>query len=351
MALFTAKEIQLIKEQAAQAEEEKSLSPGVADILYRHRLFKLFVPDKLGGRMTPLPNALQLFEECAYIEGNVGWLVTIGSGGNYFAGYYDKTTAARLFSPASAVLAGSGYPGMAKKAKGGYFVSGEWKFCSGAGYATFYTATAIIQNKKGKEEKLAFTFMPEQVKVIKDWNAFGLKATESHSIRVKNAFVPDALVFDLTKLVSFKKEKIYSFPFLQFAQLSFAAVVAGLCRAFMDEAAKLAKSPHYKANKMRFAYLKNLIAEEKENFAGQTGAFYEVAQRSWDDHCKNILTPELLNDVSLACQKVSAEASRIAGSLFPNLGMAVAMENTAINKIYRDLLTANQHILLKPFLA
>lgn len=351
MPLFTPKEIQLIKEKAVAAEHQKALSPQVLDILYRHRLFKLFIPEKLGGRMTPLPEALKIFEECGYIDGNIGWAATIGSGGGYFAGYYDKKIAHQLFSPQNAVLAGSGYPGTAKKAKGGYIVNGRWKYCSGAGYATFFTANAVIQDKKEKGKTLAFTFTPQQVKTIEDWNAFGLKATESNSIEVINAFVPFELTFDLATQLSFKKEKIYSFPFLQFAQLSFAAVVAGLCRAFVDEVCALVKNPHYKANKERHVFLKNLTAEEKENFNHQLDSFYETARHAWDEHSKGTLKEELLNEVSLACHKVSAEAGRIAGSLFPYLGMAVVMENSLINKIYRDLLTANQHVLLKPFLA
>lgn len=342
-APFIQKELDLIFYSRQAFEQSKALPVEVLNALHKHKLFKLFVPGSLGGGQKPFPEALEIIEDCSLLDGNIGWLVNIGSGGSYFAGYYGKEAAQQLFSPQNAVLAGSGYPGTAHKADGGYTVTGSWNYCSGAGYATFFTASALIDGKM-----LAFTFMPDQVEIIPTWNAFGLKATESHSIRVDNAFVPDERVFDLSKPpVSFTEYTLYSFPFLQFAQLSFAAVVLGLYRAFVNESAYCQRT--YNSNAERSNYIEGLLNEEMIVLEKIKTGFHNVAANAWNAHTSGTLTASLLEAVTATCQNVSQTASGVSSRILPYMGMAAVMEDSRLNYIYRNLLTANQHVLLKPF--
>lgn len=344
MSLFTTQEKELLQKELAK--EPKSLSPEILSVLHRHKIFKLFIAKELGGSMLPLSDALKVFDECAYIDGNIGWAAGIGSGGNYFAGYYSEAVAKRLFSAENAVLAGSGYPGMAKKTEGGYLVSGSWKYCSGAGYATFYTANALIE---GENRMIAFSFMPEQVKIVEDWNATGLKATESNTMVVENAFVPHELTFDLSKPVSYLNEPVYSFPFLQFAQLSFAAVVLGIYRAYVDEARGLQNQNPHATNNERNTHLEKSISDEENRVKEISLRFYQTAQTAWENHLNETEDKEALEAVSAITDETSSVAGGVSTRLLPFLGMAAVMETSRLNKIYRDLITANQHVLLKPF--
>ena len=345
MSIFSQQEIALIQSTAAQAEKDRKLSPQVIDVLYSNKILKLFITKELGGREEPLPQALKVFEDCAFVDGTIGWLAAIGSGGNYFAGYYSKEVASQLFSAPNAVLAGSGYPGTATPTEGGYIINGSWKYCSGAGFATFYTATAADDSGVIK----AFTFMPQQVAVVQDWDAFGLKATESHTITVNNAFVPHHLVFDLAKPpISFSHYPACSFDFLLFARFSFAAVVLGLSKAFL-QAAKQQRG-YYSGDAARAHFITQAIETEETTLATLEQQFYQAAQQTWDTHCQNkVVPPADIYKAADSALALSQNASRLAGNLFPHLGMAVAMESNTLNRIYRNLLTANQHILLRKY--
>lgn len=343
LAPFTLEETQFIFNCQHAFEQSKALPAEVLKVLHKHGLFKLFVPSNLGGGQKPLPEALEIIEDCSLLDGNVGWLVNIGSGGGYFAGYYGKQAAQQLFFPQNAVLAGSGYPGKAHKVDGGYTVTGSWNYCSGAGYAAFFTASALADGKM-----LAFTFMPDQVEIIPTWNAFGLKATESHSIRVNDAFVPDELVFDLSKPpVSFSEYKAYSFPFLQFAQLSFAAVVLGLYRAFMTECAYCQRT--YNSNAERSNYVEGLLNDEFITLERTKTEFHAAAETAWNAHVSGSLTTSQLQAVTDTCLTLSSAASGVASRILSYMGMAAVMEDSRLNYIFRNLVTANQHVLLKPF--
>lgn len=345
MIAFPPQEIEQIKQTAVEAEKNKRLPRPVLELLYKHKLLKLFVTKELGGAQATLPEALTIVEECAHIDGNIGWLAAIGSGGNYFAGYYEKETAKKLFSAENAVLAGSGHSGNAKKANGGYIVNGTWKYCSGAETATFFTATAADENGNIN----AFTFMPEQVNIVKDWDSFGLKATESHTIIVKDAFVPDEMVFDLSKPpISYNEYKLYSFPFMLFAQYSFGAVVLGLYRAFVEEAERHAEQ--HADNSERSKTIKQQLNKARISVEKHAAAFHKSANATWEAHLGGEgISEALMIEATETVLAISAWVPQITSNIFSHLGMSALMEQHPINRIYRNLLTANQHILLRKY--
>src|SRR5690625_7105604 len=51
-------------------------------IIARNRHFQMFVPKERGGMEMDLPTASAIVEEYSYIDGNLGWIVQIGAGGD-----------------------------------------------------------------------------------------------------------------------------------------------------------------------------------------------------------------------------------------------------------------------------
>jgi alkylation response protein AidB-like acyl-CoA dehydrogenase len=349
MKFFEKEIVNKIRSQSQQAEEARAIPSEWLKYIYQKKYFKLFVPKKDDGLMMPLPQALRLFDEAGCVDGNLGWAITIGSGGGYFYAYMPNETASKVFKGNKSVIAGSGAPtGIAKKVKGGYKVTGNWKYCSGAPYATSFTANVIIE---GKEIK-AFTFEPKQVKIHKDWNAFGMKATESHSYSVKDVFVPASMTFDLSITKLFYEHPFYHFPFLQFAELSFAALSLGLCRHFFEEANNILKENKkmwYKT-KGRYEFVKQLISEKEALFNTASEKFYKLADASWKEMMKN---KKLSAKTQIRVSNMSKRSSRVVldcvDVVIQYLGMNAMMDDSAINRIWRDTHTACQHVLLVPF--
>jgi len=343
---------------SAEMERTRRLDPGLLEAVHELGWFKLFVPEELGGRMLALPEALEVFEEAGRLDGNLGWLVTIGSGGGMFAAYMEPEVARELFSPRAAVVAGSGAPsGVARKTEGGYTVTGSWKYCSGSSYATLFTANCRIAYGEAEADEEApirsFVFLPEQVEIVPDWNAFGLRATESHTMKVDRIFVPEERTFDLAEQKGFRDYAIYRYPFLPFAETSFAAMSLGLARHFLDEASGLAeanKAGWEAAKAHRYPFVRQRIDRMETEWAQARDTFYRAVCESWDqvEH-GGTLTEEAQRLVGRISKQAARTAVRCAGELFPYLGMYAVMEDTAINRIWRDLHTVAHHVLLVSF--
>lgn len=340
-----------VRENANNKDTAGALTPQILAYIYEAKLFKLFMPKDLGGLMLPLPEALRVFERAAWIDGSFGWLVTIGSGGGFFSATLPVEESRLLFGNVKAVVAGSGHPnGIARSVEGGYEVSGQWKFCSGATYASLFTANCSIEGEPGTEPEIrSFAFLPEQVRVIKDWNSFGLKATESHSISVEQAFVPAGRTFSIMSPPHYN-DPIFRYPFLPFAQTSFAAVCLGICRHFLEEARSFAaqrQAEWTQTRPLRIVALLHILADHEALFEAAASRFYETVEKTWADFVgSGQLSEQDEREVGRCSQEVASVSLACAHAIFPQLGMAALMEDSLVNRIWRDLHTVTQHSVL-----
>ncbi|THF78057.1 acyl-CoA dehydrogenase family protein [Cohnella fermenti] len=352
MRLYDGEEAARIRERSAAMEAAGEIDGALLDLAYEERLFKLFVPSELNGRMTPLPEAARLFERASWIDGAFGWLVTIGSGGGFFAGTLPEEEARRLFSGREAVLAGSGMPtGRAVSVPGGYAVNGRWSFCSGSTFASFFTANVMIEREGEAAEMRSFAFLPEQVEIVRDWNPLGLRATASHTIEVKDAFVPAEMTFDIVSEPRLD-DAIYRYPFLPFAQVSFAASSLGVYRHYLDECRLFAeqKSEAWREKSpQRLQALIGELEEQEGRLARASDDFYRTIDRTWQTFERERTLPdEDWEAVSRASREAASVARSGSEAIFPLLGMTALRYDHPLSRTWRDLHTVTQHSALLP---
>lgn len=356
MNLLSEQTIEQLRQHAHENEEQGIINQQMLDVIYEKGLFKLFVPEIYGGKELSFPEALRTFEEASRINGSFGWLVTIGSGGGYFVSCFPDTVAKELFSSQQAVVAGSGQAtGKARMVDGGYRVSGSWKYCSGSPFATMFTANAMIEEDEAESEPQmrSFVFMPEQVKIIKDWHAFGLKATASHTIQVEDVFVPERRTF-LVMNNEFHSHPIYRYSFVPFAVGSFTAVCLGISRYFIEAAYTMTarKSGEWnESNDKRREKVWQEIQTGEQTIQSCINEFYEVIEHSWNRHLasESSISDEDWNQVSSHCQQTARTVLTVVQRIFAYLGIDAVMEHHPVNQAYRDLQTVCHHTLLVDF--
>ncbi|NGP44798.1 acyl-CoA dehydrogenase [Bacillaceae bacterium SIJ1] len=347
---FTNKDISWIRSNMADSEQTKTVNDAVLSFMQERKLFKLIVPETLGGAMRSLPEAIRTFQIASSINGSFGWLVTIGSGGGMFAPNFTEEAAKTYYTPKEAVIAGSGFPaGTAQKVDDGYIVNGEWLYCSGAQYASIFTATCKVEPSQAQPTFLSFIFEREQVDVIEDWNAIGLKATSSHTIRVKDQFVPEERTFSIFKKQFDVGDKIYDFPFLMFSEASFTSIVLGIGKHFFQEVDNILQEKTSSWNTERLAFVEDLKKRESQQFFEAESLFYQQLNDAWNKHTRGEpLSAKEQQSFSLCSKKVVTTILASANTFFRVIGMQAVKEDTTINQIWRDLHTAAQHAFLTP---
>lgn len=341
-----------IKDRGLEIEELGKLPEDILELIYEHQLFKLFTAKELGGKDLDLLEGIKVFQQMSALDGNFGWLVTIGTGGNVFIPTLNKEVVEKMFSPRNAVIAGSGYPtGVAEKIDGGYRVTGQWKYCSGSNYATTFTMNCVVEDEGNRtDEIISCSVYRDQVEILNDWRAMGLKATASHTIRVQNVWVPQEETFQLGIIKNNFGSTVHSFPFGAFAEASFLSVCLGITENFLEESSILVKQrKHDPSRTERMGATQFLLMQQQKNFRQLEERYYLLLNEYWQKHKEgHKLTEEQLQQFSRISKDSTAACVDIANSLIRRLGMDAITETSSINRIWRNLYTAAQHSFLTP---
>lgn len=344
--MFTDYEIVKIKTLSDQMEESKTILPDILEIIYNRQLFKIFTPKTLGGLEKSLVDGLKIFQQVGATDGNVGWAVTIGSGGNMFIPLFNQQVCESNFIQKESVIAGSGKFGVAKQVNNGYRISGEWKYCSGSDYATIFTMNCKVL---GSNQIVTCSVPREKVEIIPDWNAIGLKATSSHSIKVDNVFVGNEETFIFNHFQNEYVLPVHSFPFIPFSESSFFSLCLGITENFMREANDSLSRKKEVLPTERFQLVKGQLIEKQEQLQQIEQQFYTLITSLWDKHVAGEkLLADDLEKLTLFCKEQSGELLFSAHSIIRYFGMEGVLEKTPLNRAWRNLCTASQHAFLTP---
>lgn len=343
--------VTVIRDAAHAAELKGRLLPEQLEIIISHNWYQVFVPESLGGLNTKFICGVRLLEAFAWADGSFGWTVTLCSGANWFVGFFDEHIKQRFFKGNKTCLAGSGAPGGKAVATGkGYTVNGEWKYITGAPFATAFTANCIMESGEAAEisQIKPFIFTPEEVQIKEDWYGVGMKATASYTMVIKDLYVEKERMFELEDAQPNIDELLYKLPFLQFAEITLAANFSGmgfrfieLTKALLDEKIKQRGYNVEQASEMLEA-----LGRVTTKFDQLRDDFFDIVNEAWHYATENNVWEEgHLKQISSASYALAKESVKAADLLYPYCGMTAADTRSEINRVWRDLHTASQHAL------
>jgi len=347
--------IETIRSVIPEAEQAGSLHQRQLAVIYEQRWFNLFVPKTYNGLQLSLPEGLRLEESLAWIDGSVGWTVTLCGGANWFIGFLQPELSMMIFSNGSVCLAGSGRPsGKASIVDGGYEITGRWKYATGSAHATAFTANCVIENNgivqydvNGKPIIRSFVFLRDEVTLYDDWDNIGMLATSSNSFEVQRVRVPENRTFIIAAEAAKLDLPIYQYPFLQFAEATLAVNISGMSMRFLELCEKLfiERDKYYKTEGSHTALTCLETAIKKLAMARKS--FYYAIQNSWNE-CERYrrVNADLLQQVSIKSRELATIARRLTDELYPYCGLTAARKSSDINRVWRNLHTASQHSVL-----
>jgi alkylation response protein AidB-like acyl-CoA dehydrogenase len=350
----------MFRDSAAEGDRLARLPKHVVCALVQHGLFRLWIPKRCGGFELDLPEALQIYEAAARLDGSIGWAVMIGSGGGLFAAYLDAPTANSIYARPEAVVAGSGAPdGRAFRERGGYRVSGCWHYASGAHYATTFTANCLVMDggtlvfgPDGKPLIRAMAFEAAQVAILPVWDPTGLRGTGSDDFEVRDAFVPENRSFSVFADAPRETGPLYRLPFGVLTELPVTAVAVGIARHALDLFASLA---HVKKLHGTGALLmSDPVVQVTYGAAHATwqlakSALDSLAHNAWDAvRANRPLQPHDLAEITSGCVLCVAKLRAAIGELLALTGMTAIQPESELARAWRDFQALAAHGSISP---
>ena len=315
--------------------------------------------EDLGGAQLSPTQTLQVIEAITYYSGSAGWVAMVRVvSGTVAAGYLSESAIARLFRSGTINLfSGQGAPsGTLKKVSGGYLLNGRWSYASGIYHANFMHCAALLTDGQGRPAKdetgnviALISHVPARdFEFLGNWDVLGLKATGSIDIGAKDVFVPDDMVFAIGAEPQRLKD-LLSLGIVGVAAIGHSGWAMGASRRMLDEIATYARSKTGRANllgesdKFWFDYGR---AEAKWRAA--RAFFVDVLgglEASIDDG--RSASTRHLSLIHLAKSEVH-EAGVDACQFAYRAAGGVALRAGVMQRIYRDMLTAANHITINP---
>ncbi len=194
----------VIAAAAAEGERERRVSPAVFGDLQDAGLFRALQPKRWGGYELP-PTALY-DAEMAVAEGDMStaWVVGVLGIIPWAIALFDDRAAADVWGEDDGTLVCCALrrQGTAVPVEGGFRLTGRWKYGSGSMHAGW----ALLGGDCGPSpDGDRLLLVPkDDFEIVDTWTVSGLRATGSHDIVVKDAFVPQHRTHRMVELFDCK---------------------------------------------------------------------------------------------------------------------------------------------------
>jgi alkylation response protein AidB-like acyl-CoA dehydrogenase len=350
----------LVRQSAAEAERLARLPKAMARALLRYGLFRLWVPRKCAGFELELPEALEIFEATARLDGSIGWAVMVGSCGGLLASQVDPVIASSVFArPETVVASGMAPEGRAVRVPGGYRVTGCWHYATGAPYATTFLANCIVMDggtlafgENGRPLMRAVLLEASQVSIVPAWDATGLRGTGSDDFEVRDVMVPEPRTLSLANTTLRESSALYRLPLGTVTELSITAVALGIMQHALDEFAVLTRQSKIVGDRAALADdpgVRVRYAEARATWGLIKAGMDALARRVWRDALANRTPSSIeLSEVTASCTLSVAKLRGALCELMVLAGMHAVQPDCELARAWRDLQTLTAHAAVSP---
>jgi indole-3-acetate monooxygenase len=350
-----------LRVRAAEIDRLRAIPTDVVERARADGLFRLLLPASLGGlELDPL-TIMTVIEQLAEADGSAAWTVLIGNSTGFVA-WLDPDVARDLLgddadAPSSCVFAPRGIAVPAGRDR--VTVTGRWAFNSGCDHARWNQLGIMVMD--GDRPRLRadgrpdhrFAFVPAGHAIRHDtWRALGLRGTASDDLELRGLEVPEHLtaapLFDPPR----HDGPLYRLGFMPILGLIVLGFPLGIARRALDELAMIAPgkrrgpSPVALADDALVQYEYGRVEAAVESAHALA---VDVVGQAWDEVLLgDALSPATASRIGLAMRHSLLAAKDAVDLAFTAAGAGVVYDDHPLQRCFRDLHTAGQHVMFGP---
>lgn len=349
----------VIEAAAERIERDRQVPADVMAALHEAALFRLCLPHSIGGDEATPATAFAVLEAIAAADASTAWCLGQALGCTFAAAYVDREVALDVFGPPDAVLAwGPASPSAkAVAVDGGYRLTGEWKFASGARNATWLGAHCAIYepdggrrlDSEGRPVNRTVLFPKASAEVIDAWQVIGLKGTGSDNYAVADLFIPDGYTFARDSAPDRRESgPLYLFPLTTFYGMAFAGVAQGIARATLDAFLHLSadKTARGATTVLRDnASIQSQVALAEARLGSSRAYLMECIAESWHTACSPDAFPlDQRARLRIASTYAMTQARDVVDFAYYAAGANAIFESDPFERRFRDMHAVSQQV-------
>lgn len=193
-----------LRERAQRSEDARGLLRETEQLLHETGLFRYHQPRRFGGMELPFVAVVDIVAELGRGCPSTAWNVGNLGAHHWILAFYDPETQHEVWGANPDALMASSIAlaaGRARRADGGFVVSGRWPFSSGVDNSDWnMLAVTVVGDDGTTPVDWRLCLVPKgDYEIIDTWQAMGMVGTGSKDIQVTERFVPERRALPLTR--------------------------------------------------------------------------------------------------------------------------------------------------------
>jgi alkylation response protein AidB-like acyl-CoA dehydrogenase len=346
----------LIAREADEIERTRRLTPAVTAALIENGLYRVLLPQGLGGLEVPLESFMLMQEEIAKADASTAWCLGQCSVCAMTAAYLDPDAANEIFNVAPGILAWGAIAHEVQVVPGGYKASARWDFASGSRQASWLGAHVRVTEADGSQRRKAdgspeirtILFPATSATMYDVWDVIGLRGTGTDSYSVDNLFIADkfAALRDDPRALR-ETGPLYKMSTNMVFSMGFAATSLGVARATLDAATDLArgKTPQgLKAMRDNNA-VQGLIGRTEAGLRAARAYLYTTAGEVWRDLARgDAITEQHRIALRIAATWTIHQSTSVVDTAYHMAGATAVFSANKFERRFRDMHAIAQQI-------
>ena len=341
---------------AAQAESIHSTARMPEQIVARMReagLFQILQPARFGGRQLDLTTCFEVQRILSHACMSAGWLSGIFGLQAWQLALFDPRAQRDVWNERPDALISSAFmpSGQIASAGDGFVLSGQWHYSSGSPHSDWILLGGLVVEEGKAPDYRAFLLPRADYAPQSNWRTVGMRATESHSVTVKEAYVPAYRTFrtaDGFRCVcaghALHDDPLYRVPFGQLFALSIALPAVGALEGALAETLAMAADAPTPASVARHDPAQLAVTEALETIHEcRASAAATLAQLSLlaAEHTAPALVERARMRFDSA--RISSKCQAAINALFLTHGSRSVYSSSKLSQAWLDINAANLH--------
>jgi 3-hydroxy-9,10-secoandrosta-1,3,5(10)-triene-9,17-dione monooxygenase len=242
-----------LRDRASSTEELRRLPAETERDLHDSGLFRVVQPKRVGGSEFDYVALVDCADALGQGDASVAWNFANLASHHWMLGMFDARAQDLVWNKDANALIASSFifpAGRARKAEGGYQLSGSWPFSSGVDSSEWNMLASVVSSDDEADgiEYRIFLLNKRDYKIKDTWNAIGLRGTGSNDVEVEDAFVAEPMTLAVSDLdggptpgSAVNPNALYALPVFSLFPYVLSGVALGNAQACLDDYVDVAR--------------------------------------------------------------------------------------------------------------
>ncbi|MED5341853.1 MAG: acyl-CoA dehydrogenase family protein [Pseudomonadota bacterium] len=342
--------------RSAEFEQARRLPADVSDAMAKAGIYRMFVPQSLGGSETSPLVSSQVFETLAQGDAACGWVAFIAATSGSSLARIETSAAKQMFASPQTMLAGVFAPnGKAVKSGEDYILNGQWQWGSGTQNADWVLAGSMVidpEQPADAKPRAHMCLVPKDaIEFLDTWHSTGLRGTGSTDFKLTDHRVPSAHIVGL-EVRKMPDTPLFQFPNFTLLALGIGAVSMGIARAALNEFVGLAQQKKRISSSSTIAersHTQMQIATAEAKLRSARAFYYDSVEQAWERALAgDTVDVDQRRNLRLATTHAVMASAEVVDCAYNLAGGVSVYQSSNLQRHFRDIHVATQHIMVAP---